>query len=289
MMTYLLHFDLNKTIILKDTSKNMTADQTIISILAENTLHQWSADYPSMSFKHYVEKILYPGEKTSPELKQLRFNKIQEFLAFANQYPELHESVRKTYEAVKKVFYNNETDKTNFSIFPSFFKFLKMMRTMENTSFKIILRTFGNDLNEVVDEINRHPHGVTISKFGKFTNQQLQINGKILKKTLEIFEFLKQTPEHLAIQDNYQDWFLNHENKHFGKPFPYEAHSQNTMSFFFDDNLTFESEDIVNPEEIHGNALPTEQLKNRFLFQINPLEAILNEDYFINLFLNSLR
>lgn len=52
----LLNFDVNETLILKDTSKNASDEYMLISTLAENTFAKWDDQYDSMSFKEHFWK-----------------------------------------------------------------------------------------------------------------------------------------------------------------------------------------------------------------------------------------
>jgi hypothetical protein len=283
----LLNFDLNGTLILKDTSKKVDDDYMLISALAESTISEWD-EKQSMSFKQYVYTVLLPGDKSRPELKAKRQQVVGKFVEWLedHKHPAL-ESVKLTCRKIKEKFTDPKTGKMNFPIFPSFYVMMDKLRE-KKIPFTIILRTFGSDLPEVMKEIEEHPSGVKFSHTAKFEGPKLTIDGKrTIEKTAEIFDVLLNSEEHFAIQDDWIYWNRNKEQGLYGKPFQYDFYGTSAkvenLSLFFDDNITGDQIlDIVNPCEISGLKIPTKELCERFIFPVNTLEAMLDDNYFIN-------
>ena len=72
----------------------------------------------------------------------------------------------------------------------------------------------------------------------------------------KIFETFLKSKEHFAIQDNWKKWNQDGEKGRSGKPFIFDMDSNRrevrNLSLFFDDNITGEEKDIVNPIEVNG-------------------------------------
>ncbi len=294
MPRLLLNFDLNGTLILKDTSKQVNDEYMLISALAETTFASWNGKQ-SMSFKQYIYTEILPGDKSNPQLKQERQKVIGKFVEWLKKlnHPAL-ESVETTYRTIKEKFTDPETGKINFTIFPSFYVMMNRLRE-NNIPFTIILRTFGGDLAEVMKEIEEHPCGVEFSHQAKFNGSKLIIDGKrTVEKTTEIFDLILNSEKHFAIQDDWFYWNQNQEQGQYGKPFLYDLSGISgrvrNLSLFFDDNITGDERlDIVNPCEITGQKIPTKVLCDRFIFPVNTMDAMLDDNYFINHVMNALQ
>lgn len=290
----LLNFDLNGTLLLKDSSKKVDDEYMLISALAEDTLAKWNGKQ-SMSFKQYVYTELLPGDKSHPQLKKERQKVVGRFIEWLREHkhPAL-ESVQKTYSTIKAKFMDPKTGEINFTIFPSFYILMDLLREKQ-TSFTIILRTFGDDLAEVVKEIEEHPSGVKFSHHAKFEGLKLIIDEKYtVEKTAEIFNVILSSGKHFAIRDDWSHWNEHGERGQYGKPFPYDLSGTSTkersLSLFFDDNITGDEDlDIVNPCEITGQKIATKALCDRLIFPVNTVEAMLDDHYFINRVMKAMR
>lgn len=271
----LLNFDLNGTLILKDTSKGADDDYMLISSLAEATLSKWDEQNDAMSFKQYVYNILLPGDKSNAPLKKERQKVIGTFLQWLTEKNHsLKDSVIENYQTIKDKFTGEQ------SIFPSFYVMLEKLREL-NIPFTIILRTFGSDLPEVVKEIEEHPQGVKIAKWAKYENTHLNLGETTITKTADVFDTFLSSHEHFAVQDDWRTWNQDGERGRSGKPFLYDRTGKN-ISLFFDDNITGEEQDIVHPCEISNNPVPTQSLYGKYLFSVNTLDAMQNDNYYID-------
>ena len=167
LVCLLLHFDVNGTLILKDSSKHVDNEQMLTSVLAENTYADWDGAHGRMSFKEYVYNVLLPGDKSDQLLKKERQLVVGRFFEWMEErgHPAF-EQARNERERIKAKFIDPGTKEINFAVFASFYRLLEKLRSQQ-IPFVIILRTFGNDLKEVTEEIGQHPYGV---KFTRWVN-----------------------------------------------------------------------------------------------------------------------
>jgi len=99
----ILYFDVNGTLILKDTSKNTTAEQMLISALADCTSSKWDPTLTEpIPFRKYVDKYLLPGDKSDPNLKKKRQEIVHGFLKWLADradpaYPQVLEDYHKSF------------------------------------------------------------------------------------------------------------------------------------------------------------------------------------------------
>lgn len=270
----ILNFDVNQTLILKDTAKNAGMEYFLRSILAEQTMDYWDESYERMSFKNYVEKVLLPGDKSNKELKKAREAQIFGFL----DWLKIHE-----HPAEKRVFeeYNEFKARAHEEVFESFYKLISKLKE-QNIQFLVVIRTFGNDIEEITSKISQRDPSIEFKK-GKFTDKTLSIEEEdSIGEIKKIFERIVNSATHLAIQDNWNEWNQDQGRARSGKPFFYDASNPLYLSLFFDDNLDYDPEkDIIAPILIDGSLQSTVDLKDSLLFQADPREALFNEDYYI--------
>jgi hypothetical protein len=149
-----------------------------------------------------------------------------------------------------------------------FFKsFLKVIETYPKA--QIILRTFGRDRNLTIETLQ--------SKFPSFNNIQkcvmnydndipelIMENTQILTGLDMINDFIASLNSHLFIQESFKYWNSKGKSKKYGKQM---TSHQDMIQLFFDDN------DCVNVvDDIDAKS-----------FKINTLNAYVNEDYYLNL------
>ncbi|MEC7838745.1 MAG: hypothetical protein VX777_01750 [Chlamydiota bacterium] len=277
----ILHFDVNKTLICSDSVTGKTAEEILVNQLAETTLYQWDKNCPTMSYKEYVSSVLVEGKESDLDIKKKRREEISQFLTVIQNYPELSADVLQKYELLK--------EKLTDSVFPSFVKLIDKLKE-HHIQFIIVLRSFGNDLEEVEEQIHSTT-GISFAKWGKFKDGALHMKGEETSpmiKAHELFKLFTESREHLSINDSYIDWNSNDEKAKYGKKFVFEKgnenHRMNHLSLFFDDNITGDSiNDIVAPYTMDGTFVSTEELKDKLLFTVDTGEAIMNDDYYVNL------
>jgi hypothetical protein len=236
---------------------------------------------------------LLPGDKSDQQLKLQRQKVVGNFLPWLEQqaHPAREDVLAKRDQILKK-FTDSRTQEIKYGIFESFFKLLQKLRACQ-LDFVIILRTFGNDLAEVTAEIEAHPAGISFAPAAKFVNKTLQLaDGKQISKVDKIFETFLHTQKHLAIRDNWLEWNEDKERGRSGKPFIYDSQGRwqktRNLSLFFDDNITGEEQDIVSPIDAAGDSSSSKHLKDHLLFKVDPLQAILDDDYYFGLVVKAL-
>lgn len=283
----LLDFDLNKTIILEESSNGSNWEQMLVSILAENTFYDWEGK-GTMSFKDFVCNVLVPGEKSDRTLKKKRADLIAHFKEWLEeQNHPAKDKVFSDYEEIKNKFTNSDTQEIETTVFNSFFVLLEKLRAL-NIPFIIKLRTFGKHLHYAVNEIEAHPSGIKFKRIGNISGENLSLKGEeTIEKADRVFHTFLTSKEHFALQDDYNKWSGDKELARSGKPFIYDSkgdqYQVRNLSLFFDDNITGEEHDIVNPIDISNGQLSGRELLSRMLFKVNTVEAIINDNYFFDL------
>ncbi len=286
-----LNFDVNGTLILKDTTKK-DEDYMLMCTLTKNTYDQWDSESKRMSFKQYVDNTLVPGDRSSKTLIKERQKAIANFPAWLNQNNHsAADEVQADFQKIKKKF-TDETGVVHYSIFPSFYVMLKKLRQM-NIPFTIILRSFGNDLQEVVKEIENHPDGIKIKHWAKFEKMKFTFltSGKTIEKMEEIFDIFLSSDGHFAVQDDWSYWNEDQELSRSGKPYIFDLKGSRkikNLTLFFDDNITCEEKDIIKICEISNQNISAKSLREKLIFPVNTKEAILDDNYFINRVLNAI-
>jgi hypothetical protein len=177
---------------------------------------------------------------------------------------------------------------TDSIIFDSWYKLITHLRNQDQPHI-ILLRTFGDDLPRVIEDIHHHLGTVLFTTMGTFKDGKLYITtpGKeqCLETTQEIYTFIKNNNGHIAIQDDWKRWNMHHERKEYGKMFPIDLADTNATSIFFDDNIIAEQSEtnIVAPLDMAGNALDVPVLIARnTMVVVDTIEAILDDNYFID-------
>lgn len=288
--TLLLHFDINKTLIAVDPASNQTLDQILNALLAEKYTYKWSSEIEKpISYQDYVENHLFPGPSYDQDLKKKRRALIGNFIHFMRETHHPLES------QVVEAYHNLDTKLREKYLFSSFLNLIDKLKTQE-IKFHIILRTFGNDLDTVIAAVAQaFPDQQFLAK-GNFFEGKLHLasdtSNFILEDLSEAYIFFK-THGHIAIQDNWEEWNNQHENKEYAKRFPIDLEDRETLSLFFDDNIKEKKdsvENIVTPVNIKtGELLDISQLiEQKHIFRVNTFQAILDDNYFIDLINQSL-
>lgn len=280
----LLNFDINKTLIAEDMTTHKTMEYTLSSALAERSIHQWSKEHAPMSYYNYVNSVVAIGNK------EKQYDLIGGFIRFleSSDYPDrIH--VIKTYQRMMNKMEGRY-------LVPSFVKLIQKMQE-QNIEFRIILRTFGSDIQagKIIEEINLILNDSRIDYFGHFKNGALTIRGggqvdRTIEKGEEIYRFFRDVQGHVAIQDNWKTWKEDKERERSGKPFIFDWKDRGVVSLFFDDNINASGSEfnIVHPMKADGSSVPVKDCLNRNVFVADTIRAILDEDYFVDLINHSL-
>lgn len=168
-----------------------------------------------------------------------------------------------------------------------FYSFYHLVNHLDQQQipYTIILRSFGSEVFEIADEISLKSN-TKISHKGYFREGTLYVdNERVGNNPTEIYEKFKSL-SHIAIHDDWEYWVKGEKKIQFGKPFIFDLNDEFFLSIFFDDNIVLDKSDdnIVCPIDIKGHKPSIGDLaeKNQ-VFVIDTLDAILKDDYFINL------
>lgn len=269
-----LYFDINKTLIASDKAANRTINDVLNELLAEKYTSNWDGNEKEIiSFDAYAKKVT----SSKDEKKAI----VQSFISYLEkkQHALLPEVLR-DYEIAL-----NSLNQSQGMVFPSFY-FLLNYLDEEKIPYSIILRSFGEEVLEVKEEIEA-VHPLTFEIVGKFKNDTLTFeDGKIIEGANAIYQYLKHL-KHAAIQDDWCYWNAQGQASTHGKPFIVNFEDTEILPIFFDDNIRLNSsyKNIIAPIDAQtGDALPIKTLiEFKHVVRVDTLEAILNKDYYINL------
>lgn len=277
----LLYFDVNKTLIASDKASDKSIEDVVNELLAERYSSYWdSFQNEKMTFDTYVKNVLVPNGNRS-----LRQSYTQQFVTYLRDhshplYPEVLQQYQKAMEALLVA---------PEGIFTSFYSLLDYLEANE-LPYTIILRSFGFEIFEVMDAIDRQRGGL-FSYSGHFREGKLHPdNEEAIEGVIAIYNKLKQGG-HAAIRDDWETWFSHHMAMEKAKPFYIDGEDGETLPIFFDDNIveTDTGYNIIAPmDATTGESLSIEALiERKQAVQVDTLEAILDPDYFIKRVLES--
>lgn len=85
-----------------------------------------------------------------------------------------------------------------------------------------------------------------------------------------------------AIKDDWAWWTWNNEVATYGKLLAVVGGDRAPKQLFFDDNVDFKDARIVDIRDAEGKPMPPELTVNRLCTKVNPVEAMLDDDYFLH-------
>ncbi len=280
----ILHKDVNKTIIAEDLAGNKTIDDVLIHELAEEYYDCWDERVLSaISYSDYIKLYVVPGKKSDANVKKKRNEKLSAFLEFLRSTDHaLYFSVQERYQKLRNKIASNKS-----IIFNSFYREIEFLEN-NKIPYSIVLRTFGKDLDRIIEEIHRYVKPNFFSWRGVFEDgtlelRSMQSNDIVRLYTIEqIYEFLKNNGN-VAVQDDWKTWNAHGETQQFGKLFPCNRNDHSIITYFADDNGD-PSDGIINSRHPLTNAvLDTKQLiENGHICVVNMLKAIENDEYYVN-------
>lgn len=277
-----LYFDINKTLIASDKKGGKSVDDVLNELLAEKYTARWddSLNEP-ITFDAYVNKILVPGEREDQNLRKARKLILHHFIDYlhASSHP-LYGAALQDYETALAILETSQGD-----VFPSFYRLLDYLDG-EKISYSIILRSFGEELLDIRDEINRN-HKEMFLLTGHFEKGKLLLEeGKQIDDPNAAYQLLRRI-KHIAIQDDWKHWNAYGMTAKAGKPFYIDRRDRETLSIFFDDNIRKNDsvKNIILPLDIvTGEIIPIEELVQLGrVVCVDTLRAILDIDYYKNL------
>lgn len=292
-ITLLLHFDVNKTVIMKGSGKSNSF--VIQEELAGCYRDIWEEGMPEMTYHEYVTKQKLAPYKGTDEYRVKVIYEIENFIS------DLQKRNHHFYDEVKKkhdYYLEKLNSQGNLDIVPSFYKALNWLESIKREykiqDFKILIRTFGKDRNAVVKELRENAHlrfiSAEFNTDGQFTLKVSDYPKAEFQSTdlSAIYKYWMNTDQHIAIQDDYNRWAHNEKNWMYGKAYPLERSNKQTVSIFFDDNIEVDKDsktNIVTPFDVEtGQYVAVSAIvEEGFAYTVEPFKAIEDENYFISL------
>lgn len=114
-----------------------------------------------------------------------------------------------------------------------------------------------------------------------FVKDELRSN--TIDGVVQMQEFLSdvlKTEGTAAIKDDWAWWQFHDEESHGGKLMPLLG-DRDIQQIFFDDNVEVDDPRIVDVRYPDGSPVPKDKALNKFCLKVNPVEALLNNDYFM--------
>ena len=275
---WVFHFDVNKTITAIDSAKGYSYEEMVNSILAEKYHYYWDDTLPEeMSYEQYVKEFCGFSKE---EAKQ----HILQFVDFINgtNHP-LKDDVNEDVKLLQDKLLSQDT-----LVLASFYRFLSYVENA-NIDYAIILRSFGNDLNDVVEEINEILGRTFLETSAYFLSGELYTEEGLISSPQEIYSYFSEC-SNLIVQDDYYWWESHGKHSHYGKPFYYNGDDKDVVHVSFDDNINGENEEnnIVAPlNAMTGNPLFLgDLLEIGVVHSVDPFQAIVDDEYYVNRFLH---
>lgn len=276
----ILFIDLNGTIILADPVSGKDHEVAVNQFLAEKHEAVWG-DHSKipMPFKHYMEKFLAAGDREDLNIKKMRNNFYKNFINYLQKAEhELFLLIKSEYDTIMKV-----VDPAQGSVVPAFFKLIDYLEE-NKASYSIVLRTFGNDLDHIVKEIEAKCHLRFIRDVHINEEGFMHVNGNLHVNAAEMLEVIKPGM-HFACQDNYKRWRNKKHAHEGGKPFPI---ARDKLTLFFDDHcLDKNILHVIYDEGFVSAEVSQRELQNQLIHlgrivPVNILEAVIhNSNYFV--------
>ncbi len=273
-----IHFDINGTVIAVDFAVERTVleEQYLQDFLSKKISAIWETGQKEMTYMEYL-KTKYPArELLRKNLKSELYHMFEKMKIINHTDQEKYKNV---YEiALEKLKILREE---NRHVFPSVFRLLDQLQ-QSHIQATIFLRTFGSEGPLVAEEISQ-----------KFPDIQFQKPIDLGKEKIKLPIHSLQDNGHQIIIDDFKQWNENGRKKEYGKPFPVYEESDK-ISLFFDDNIITDENDceinnIVNPYNPNTeNSVAVGSLIGRCIFRVDTLEAILNDEYFVDIFKKAL-
>lgn len=278
-----LQIDGNGTVVIGDSTKKVN---TLLSEVAGAIFAKWDEANPEMSYKDYIQKVLYPGNKYDHAIKKLQEEKLGRLLEELQEqnhpcYPE----AAALYGKLAESYLDEATGSVKFTIFPSMLKLFKKVN--EACRCSLALRTFGPDGPVIAEEFRKN--GIAMQREATMINEGMKLNGSQEVVTgdalLQTFE-----QEHIACRDIVDEWFSHNREAAHGKVIPClkdgNWNGKRVLTIFLDDNLNKQSsadpkeKNIAWPRDIRGRPASWDD-QGIIGIRINSVKAATDEDYMI--------
>lgn len=314
-----LHMDINKTIYMCDPSNGRSLEDMLNVIVAEYVKNdKWeNTNHSMLTYTDYLEMIKYPkSEYTDAKERKNLINHLKTNFTNPGFIGELFHRMVNTMKSrltIPPCFLTTEKQRKfyvdrYYKIVPSFFRLL--LHLSKKPSWSINLRTFGQDLEQVIEELDLFCNGehplfpgiisngtgntvdLRIKERGIFTYdannvpilQLIDDNFTLMIGHQQIHEYFND-PKHIGIfafQDDYKHWFNQNEACEFGKLWIIDPNETNSIQKFYDDNIETDHAHIVNVRDLNTyQPISFDITKDKYLHRIHPFNVIEDESYFI--------
>jgi hypothetical protein len=273
----ILHVDINRTLIAEDKSKGLAPDKCLAALLstAHEYSHTWGGDLEKITYKKWVDEKLFPGSYRDQVLKKKRESCHTKFVEAARNknHPMLNEinhELNSLLDALK-----TQGSRKVFKSFSNLVAYLKE----RNYPFSVILRTFGEDLDWVSQELAQD--GLNFIQ-GSFCESVLHLNDRVFSNPADILAAF-EPGKHYAIQDSY-DWWKHHNlTENGGKPFPINISDKRVLSIFFDDSANSSKRQILKIIPFGGEKVNLNELiEMGRVVAVDTRNAIRDPHYYIS-------
>lgn len=276
----LLYFDINKTLIASDKAGNKSTENILNELLAEKYVAKWDPSLTEpISFATYIHERIVPGSQNDRQHREKAHRYLHHFMDYLKEYNHpLYPSVLQEYKTLLTAL-----DSMQGRVFASFYRLLAYLDQQE-ISYSIILRSFGEEVLEVKEEIAQ-TYPLIFSHAGTFQQGKLIFEGEENAVEAEAIYLKLRNVKHAAIQDDWNYWNEHGMALGYGKPFYIDRTDQEILSIFFDDNVCLDaSNQIISPlDATTGEVLLLEELIDyRQIVAVDTIQAIFDVDYYKN-------
>jgi hypothetical protein len=288
----ILYFDVNKTIIASDAVQGKGTEETLNALLAESMEAAWDGVKKQSYYAYLTDQILRENpsfSRTSQPLKDERSTRLKQFPAYlATHHPDLF--ARYTADKYKMV---RVVQHSKQGLFPSFLALIAWLEKEYAGNYRIHLRTFGQDLPDVIHLIEAYSpvrfsaragfQGATLHIYAhKRSNDTIAV-GTPVDTLRGIYDLLSQASLHnYAIQDDFNYWKAHNYSARGAKLFLIDPQDTRVIALFFDDNAADNDRVIINPVSLEGTPLERDLLiRTGKIIPVDTKEALLDQHYFI--------
>lgn len=271
-----LYFDINKTLVATG-QPGESRDQAVNNLLSAKYSGIWEEGQKQpMTYLFYVKKVVLPREEKPEEEYRDYTSHFVDWLV-SSGHP-LAGTVQQEYCCVMK-----KLSMAGGAVFPAFYRMVDLL-SQSGIEFSIVLRSYGPDLDAVAREIE--------SRLGKgfFSGRGFFDSGVLVLDTIGQLD-LEQSYSYLTngknwvIQDDWAWWKAHGEARVYGKPL-YVKRGEGILQIFFDDRLRDprSSTNIVSTIDVETGreCCFAELMRQGQLVRADTLEAILDENYFVD-------
>lgn len=153
-------------------------------------------------------------------------------------------------------------------------------------SFHRLLNDYISNIFFVIGDYE-HPYINTPEDLYKYYDGKID-KDKIIQGGENIFKYINgfsnnKKNNSFFISDDFSAWFKHDRKKEYGKPIFFDPDNKKYHFIFFDDNIENKPTSIVDCKNIsNGKTLENKDIIGKYLIKVDPVEAAVNDNYFIN-------